>query len=105
MAEISAEIKDKLLKFALELEKSNITIDKLYLYGSYATGKNHLLSDIDIAVISDNFNGERYIDYDYFIDAILKVDRLIEPIPFRPEDFTEDNPFVKEILEHGIRII
>jgi hypothetical protein len=33
------------------------------------------------------------------------VDYRIEPHPFRPEDFTPDNPEVAEILRTGIRII
>ena len=29
----------------------------------------------------------------------------IETHPYRPEDFTEENPFVNEILKTGIRIL
>jgi hypothetical protein len=38
-------------------------------------------------------------------DTKLKVSIDLELHPYRPEDFTEDNPFVKEILQYGIRII
>jgi len=33
------------------------------------------------------------------------VDLRIEPHPFRPEDFTPDNPWVAEILRSGIKIV
>jgi len=33
------------------------------------------------------------------------VDPDIETHPYRPEDSNENNPFVKEILDNGIRIV
>ena len=33
------------------------------------------------------------------------VDMRIEPHPFRPEEFTPDNPWVAEILRTGIKIV
>jgi len=36
--------------------------------------------------------------------AILDVDTVIESHPYHPQDFTESNPFAREILRTGIRI-
>ena len=105
MAQISAEIIDKIKSFAKELESDNLNISQIFLYGSYAKNQENAWSDIDLAVVSDDFTGNRMIDYDRFVDAIIKVDRSIEPIPYKTEFFTDDNPFVKEILNTGIRII
>jgi predicted nucleotidyltransferase len=105
MVEVPNKILDNINKFINELKKSNITIEQAILFGSYAHGTNHEWSDIDLAIISSDFSGYRYIDYDRFINAIRLSDSAIEPIAYRPEDFTSDNLFVKEILEHGIRII
>ncbi len=105
MAEISAEIIEKIKHFAKELENEDLNVRQVFLYGSYATNQETAWSDIDLAVVSDDFTGNRMIDYDRFVNAILKVDRCIEPIPYKTEYFTEDNPFVKEILNTGIRII
>jgi len=105
MAQISTELKDKISLFVKELEKDNLNISKVFLFGSYAQNKETELSDIDLAVVSDDFVGNRMIDYDRFVKAILMVDRAIEPIPFRTDNFTTDNPFVKEILRTGLRII
>ncbi|HRX48916.1 MAG TPA: hypothetical protein P5120_15455 [Spirochaetota bacterium] len=33
------------------------------------------------------------------------VSSMIEVIPFAEEDFNEENPFAKEIMKTGIRII
>jgi predicted nucleotidyltransferase len=87
------------------LEKEKLLIEKVFLFGSYA--KNHATewSDIDLAVVSDDFTGDRMIDYDRFVNAILTVDRSIEPIPYRTENFTINNPFVSEIIRTGVRIV
>ncbi|NOZ70074.1 MAG: hypothetical protein GXP46_12730 [Deferribacteres bacterium] len=39
-----------------------------------------------------------------FLKLILKVDSRIEVHPFRPEDFTEDDLFVREILKNGMEL-
>lgn len=105
MAQISAELIDNIKLFAKELESRDFTVSQVFLYGSYAKNQENDWSDIDLAVVSDDFTGNRMIDYDIFADAILKVDRSIEPIPYKTEFFTPDNPFVQEILNTGVRII
>lgn len=105
MAQIPVEIINSIKDFIAEAEKNNIHIQQAILYGSYAKGTNHKWSDIDLAVVSDDFIGNLFYDYDLFLDAIVKVNNKIEPYPYRPEDFTSENPFVKEILKEGIRII
>lgn len=105
MAQIPFEIRDKIKKFAEELQQSDIKIKQLFLFGSYANGTYDKWSDIDLAVISDDFCGTRYIDYDRFVNAIRKVDRAIEPIAFIPENFNEADILANEILRTGIRII
>ena len=105
MAKVPANIIKTLNKYVKELENNKYHIEQAILYGSYAKGSFNEWSDIDIVLISENFQGNRYIDEDNIMDITLSVDRNISPLPFRPEDFTPDNLFVKEILKHGIRIV
>jgi predicted nucleotidyltransferase len=105
MAKISKEVIDKLHKFIDFVEKQDIHIDSAILFGSYAKGSNNKLSDIDLALVSEMFEGNRYKDLDKLADACIKIDTDISPLPYRPEDFVEDDLFVKEILKTGIRII
>ena len=105
MVEIPNNIKEIVNKFVLEAKKDNITISQAVLFGSYAKGTNHEYSDIDVAVVSDDFIGIRIHDNIKLINAALKASIDLETHPYRPEDFNESNPFVKEILETGIRII
>jgi predicted nucleotidyltransferase len=104
MVEIPVEIKSLVLNYLDLLNKNNIPIEKAFLFGSYSKGKNNYLSDIDIALVSKVFEGVRIKDRSKIRKITLSVSSLLEVLPFNPEDFNEDNPLVKEIIETGIRI-
>ena len=99
---------NKLLRDFLAKLSERITIREAYLFGPYSQGEAGEESDIDIALVSDEFQGFRYEDrklaYDIVKRDLLKRYYDIEIHPFRTEDFTPDNPFVKEILRTGKRI-
>ena len=77
---------------------------KAYLYGSYAKGVAGQWSDIDLAIISPDFSEDLLEERIELMKLALRVDDRIEPSPFRPEDFTRDNPLVDEISKSGIEI-
>ncbi len=83
--------------------KENYNYIKVILFGSYAKGNFNEDSDIDIAVV---FN-----DYYNLIDMQLelmrlrrKIDSRIEPHPFRERDFNLSNPIANEIIKYGQEI-
>jgi predicted nucleotidyltransferase len=82
-----------------------IHVQKAILFGSYASGKYDEWSDIDLAIVSKDFVGNRFEDRNKIRKITLQVNSDISPMPYRPEDFIDSNYFVKEILETGIRII
>lgn len=89
-----------------ELKKDRIIeIKSAYLFGSVVEGKNSKYSDIDLAVISDSFTGCRYDDRVKLNPYILKINSNIEVHPFTTKEFRVDNPFAKEIMENGKRIL
>jgi predicted nucleotidyltransferase len=104
MAEIPDIIRKIINKFIIESEKISLHIQKIILFGSYAKGNYNEWSDIDIAVISDNFDGIRYYDNMKLNLPVIRTSSLLETHPYRPEDFTQDDPFVKEILKNGILV-
>lgn len=75
------------------------------LFGSYAKGKYHKWSDIDIALVSDIFEGDPISDKDKIRRLTLSVSSSLEVIPFSPHEFNSQNPFAKEIITTGIRLI
>lgn len=107
MAEIPNIINDKIKNFIDLLEKNDIPIQRAYLFGSYANGNGNAdeYSDIDLALISDKFQGNRYLDLLSLTDFILKAGQDISPLPFRSEDF-DDSLFARdEIVKKGFVII
>ncbi len=59
MDKIPIKIHRLLNKYVEELEKNRIPIRQAVLFGSYAAGGSHEWSDIDIALVSDVFEGIR----------------------------------------------
>lgn len=98
-------IEQTIKSYIEQLESIGVHVQQAILFGSYATGKYDEWSDIDLAIVSDDFAGNRFNDRNKIRKVTLQVNSDISPIPFRPEDFNDSNYFVKEILETGIRIM
>lgn len=105
MAAIPNNIKLLLDKYLLLLDKSNVKLRNAYLFGSYASGKFNEFSDIDIAIVSDTFEGIRIKDKDKIRRLTLSISSKLEVLPFSPSDFSKSNPLAKEIMETGIRLV
>lgn len=53
---------DTVRRYIAELEKHHIPVSQAILYGSYANGRVRQESDIDVALVSEAFTGDRYED-------------------------------------------
>jgi len=104
VAFVSNEITDIAKEFFNMLSATGLHINRAVLFGSFSTGSAGKWSDIDIALVSEDFKGIGFYDRKKVNPCMIKTDSMIEPHPFRPEDFTEENPFAKEILKHGIEL-
>jgi len=100
---VDSQIKDIAERYA-ELVRRAYGPCGVYLYGSYAKGTNTEDSDIDIAVVGDRLTGDTFQDVLDLMRLRRQIDMRIEPHPFQTIDFSPSNPYVKEILETGIRI-
>jgi hypothetical protein len=87
------------------LEKNQIYISEAIIFGSYAKRKAKPESDIDVALISNSFTGDRFEDRRRIIPLRRKIDSRIEPIPFKPEDFNNGGMLAEEIKRTGIKIL
>ena len=105
MVQIPDNIKNTIQQYLVALRRHNIPLQQVFLFGSYARGNYDEWSDIDLAVVSDIFEGSRMRDRDKIRSITLSVSSVIEVLPYKPEDFTEEDPFVKEILETGVQIV
>ena len=63
-----------------ELEKHQIHITEAILFGSCAKGRETSESDIDVALVSDDFTGDRFEDRRRIVPLRREIDSRIEPI-------------------------
>lgn len=105
MAKRQSSINSIIKKYLSALKKDNIFVSQAILFGSSVKRKGDKWSDIDIAIVSETFEGNRLADRARIRRTTLSVSSDLSPIPFRPEDFTPDDPFVREILSTGRRVI
>ncbi|MEW6419496.1 MAG: nucleotidyltransferase domain-containing protein [Nitrospirota bacterium] len=96
---------DAVRRYIDELEKNQIHIQEAVIFGSYAKGIARPESDIDVALISDAFTGDRFEDRRRIVPLRRKIDSRIEPIPFKPEDFDNGGTLAEEIKKTGVIIL
>ena len=87
--------------FISELTSAGYSPDQVFLFGSYAIGKPHKFSDIDVAVWDSKFSGCLPMDIEN-MKSILSKYSSIELHTFNTED--KDSPIIREIKTNGIRI-
>ncbi|MBU0559911.1 MAG: nucleotidyltransferase domain-containing protein [Bacteroidetes bacterium] len=105
MVKIPDKIRAIIENYISLLADNNITVNNAYLFGSYAKGFQNEWSDIDIAIVSDSFEGIRIKDRDKIRRYALSISSSLEILPFNPKDFSVENPLAKEIMETGIRLV
>jgi len=72
----------------LALEAMGIRIGKIVLFGSHAQGRADEHSDIDIAVVSDNFKDMNLLERLELIGAALAKAKVMDPVEVRA--YTEE---------------
>ncbi len=95
-----------LKKLAAEIKASGIHLKRVVLYGSYSRNEQHEWSDIDVALVADEFVNIGFEDVKLFARMLVnRPDLNISPRTYNTKDFNSDqDPFVEEILKTGIEI-
>ncbi|MFH0938539.1 MAG: nucleotidyltransferase domain-containing protein [Planctomycetota bacterium] len=91
-------------KYLVHLRNAHISFDQVYLYGSYAKGNPQGDSDIDLAIISQEWQPDIFEAQFELMKLGRKVDTRIEPHPLRKSEFNKTNPYAREILTTGKQI-
>jgi predicted nucleotidyltransferase len=104
MANVDASIIEIAQKYLACLFENGIVVNTAYLFGSHARGAEDKWSDIDIAVIASNISDDRLEERVRFAKLSSAIDSRIEPVPFRPDTFVDEDPLVWEIKKEGIII-
>ena len=108
----NVNIRDKLVRRFLT-EKIDIIVskfnpEKLILFGSRAWGKPTDDSDIDLIIVSDYFNGQKFTGRMAQFLKEVRFPEHIDAICYTPEEFSRkkiDNLIINKAVENGISII
>jgi len=104
---VSKKIRSIIKKYISELEKNGLIISKVFLFGSYAYGSPNSDSDIDLLIVSPQFDS---IDRDEYSAklwlATEVVDYLVEPIGVGEKRFNsnEFSPLLDLVKSKGLEI-
>jgi predicted nucleotidyltransferase len=85
-----------------------LPVSRAYLFGSFAKGTSTEYSDVDVCFFSDGLNDSDSVD---IVVKLLEVGRRyypvanFEPHVFSTDDLYSDNPFVKEVLRTGHKLV
>ncbi len=100
----SRAIINEINDFVSEVHACDISLKRVVLFGSYAKTKQTNDSDIDVALVADEFQGVASEDVKLFLKAMRKH-YIVHPQTYNTKDFSpEKDPFVEEILKTGIEI-
>ena len=100
---INKDIMDSIKKFVKEIKK-HYNVTTILLFGSYANGTENENSDIDIAIISEDFD-DIYDCMAILMGMTWDIDARIEPHPIKKKDYDEvTDYFIKEIIDTGIKV-
>ncbi|WDN87331.1 hypothetical protein BuS5_00299 [Desulfosarcina sp. BuS5] len=96
-----AEVITKLKRYK-KLLSQHISFDKMILFGSYARGSQREDSDVDVAIIVDEMQGDYFSTRPLLWRVRREVDDRIEPIFFETKH--DESGFLEEIMRNGILI-
>jgi predicted nucleotidyltransferase len=89
-------------RFRKSLEKQGIVVNKIVLFGSFASGRYHEYSDIDLVVISDDFKNKGFWDrIEILSNAIYEVWQPIEATALTPEEWEKGDLRIVDYAKDG----
>jgi predicted nucleotidyltransferase len=96
---------DIVRNYASDIESHGVDLQTVILYGSFAKGTQHEWSDIDVALVADEFTGWYLDDKKLFPYVGIKKPYIrIEAQTYPTEYFKQGDPFINEIIKTGIKI-
>ena len=97
-----AAVLETILDFEKALKLENVNAAKIILFGSYASGNYRSDSDIDLVVISDDFEDKGYWQrIDILSSAVYKVFKPIEAIAMTQQEWQSGNSMIAGYARDG----
>jgi len=89
-------------EFRKVLESKGIKPQKLILFGSFVSGNFHEGSDIDIVVISKDFENKSYWErIDILSAAIYEIFKPIEAVAMTPAEWQQGDSLIVNYARNG----
>ncbi len=107
MDKARSQVKEIIEEYKQVLKKLGINVERVILYGSFARGNQREDSDIDILIISKDFQNLNLRErLEVLGIAAARIMKPIEAKGYTPEEIktTLDASFLKEILEVGVGV-
>ncbi len=102
---IPKKIDKSIQEYLNALKKDKLPIDQVFLFGSYAKGKQHAWSDIDLCILSPQFKNPWTAMQYLWSKRLTDSGTTIEPIGFTERDFINTRSLLtEEIKKTGIKI-
>lgn len=102
---IPKKVEAKIQQYIRVLQKENIPLERVILFGSYAKGKQNRSSDVDLCVVSPFFKNSFAALQFLWSKRLEDSDVRIEPVGFHPRDFSDRyDSLIHEIKSTGISI-
>jgi len=101
------QIKEVIEEYKQALMTLGINVERVILYGSHAKGNQREDSDIDLIIISEDFQKMNLRErLEVLGIAAARIMKPVEAKGYTPEEIqmTQEASFLKEVLEVGIRI-
>ena len=100
------EVIKTLYQFKNALESINIRVDKLILFGSYATGFARADSDIDVIVVSASFTNKSYWErINMLTEAVYRIFAPIEATAMTPEEWKNGTSLIADFARKELKVI
>ena len=100
-------VKTIIEEYTQSLKKLGVNTERVILYGSFAKGQERLDSDIDVIVVSKDFQRMNLRERSEVLGiAAVRIMRPIEAKGYTSEEIKEASQasFLKEILEVGVNV-
>jgi predicted nucleotidyltransferase len=89
--------------FVMDCKLNGLTFNKVLIFGSVAKGNTHEWSDIDLLMVSDQFN-ENFFDNLKLYSKINVKYPIIETHPYPTSYFNKGDSFINDVIKESIEI-
>ena len=97
---------EELQKFRKNLSK-DVSIQKMFLFGSQASGHTHQWSDVDLLIVSPLFNRRKSYQRSHGFYRHWDLEKPVDFLCYTPEEFAQlkkEISLVRQIVKEGIEI-